>query len=163
MKRFLLSALAALAFLSLHAKVELTPLFTDNMVFQQNCQAPVWGKAAPGAAVSVTPSWNGKTYRATAGPDGNWSVKIDTPKGSFRKYSLTISDGEPVVLQNVVVGEVWLASGQSNMQMPVESWRDERTNQEDIRGAAQYSGLRLLQVSRATGMKEHDYFRADFD
>lgn len=163
MKRFLLSALAALAFLSLHAKVELTPLFTDNMVFQQNCQAPVWGKAAPGAAVSVTPSWNGKTYRATAGPDGNWSVKIDTPKGSFRKYSLTISDGEPVVLQNVVVGEVWLASGQSNMQMPVESWRDERTNQEDIRGAAQYSGLRLLQVSRATGMKEHDYFNADFD
>lgn len=163
MRKILTSAFAVLLSVSLGAKVELTPLFTDNMVFQQNCQAPVWGKAAPGASVSVTPSWSGKTYRTTAGPDGSWSVKMDTPKGSFKKYTLTISDGEPVVLQNVVVGEVWLASGQSNMQMPVESWRAVRTNQEDIAGAAQYAGLRLLQVSRATGMKEHDYFSADFD
>lgn len=163
MKKVLLAALAILVSAALDAKVELTPLFTDNMVFQQNCQAPVWGKAAPGATVSVTPSWNGKTYRTTAGADGKWSVKIDTPKGSFKKYTVTISDGEPVVLKNVLVGEVWLASGQSNMQMPVESWRAERINQEDIAGASQYSGLRLLQVSRATGMKEHDYFSADFD
>lgn len=163
MKRLLSLTLAVLASVSLHAKVELTPLFTDNMVFQQNCQAPVWGKAAPGATVSVTPSWNGKTYKAKADTSGQWSVKIDTPKGSFKKYTVTISDGEPVVLQNVLVGEVWLASGQSNMQMPVESWRAVRTNQEDIAGAAQYANLRLLQVSRATGMKEHDYFSADFD
>ena len=163
MKRLLSLTLAVLASVSLQAKVELTPLFTDNMVFQQNCQAPVWGKAAPGATVSVTPSWNGKTYKTTADAHGKWTVKIDTPKGSFKKYSVTISDGEPVVLLNVVVGEVWLASGQSNMQMPVESWRAVRTNQEDIAGAAQYADLRLLQVSRATGTKEHDYFSADFD
>ena len=163
MKRLLSLTLAVLASVSLQAKVELTPLFTDNMVFQQNCQAPVWGKAAPGATVSVTPSWNGKTCKTTADAHGKWTVKIDTPKGSFKKYSVTISDGEPVVLQNVVVGEVWLASGQSNMQMPVESWRAVRTNQEDIAGAAQYADLRLLQVSRATGTKEHDYFSADFD
>ena len=163
MRRILLTAMAVLASVSLNAKVELTPLFSDNMVFQQNCQAPVWGKAAPGAVVSVTPSWNGKTYRATAGPDGKWSVKIETPRGSFKKFSVTISDGDPVVLQNVLVGEVWLASGQSNMQMPVESWRAVRTNQEDIAGAAKYADVRLLQVSRATGMREHDYFSADFD
>ena len=163
MKRILLTVLAALSSVSLLAKVELTPLFSDNMVFQQSCKAPVWGKAAPGAVVTVTPSWNGKSYRATAGPDGNWSVKIDTPKGGFKKYSVTISDGDPLVLQNVLVGEVWLASGQSNMQMPVESWRAVRTNQEDIAGAARYADVRLLQVSRATGMREHDYFSADFD
>mgnify|MGYP002625594895 FL=1 len=163
MKRFFFPGAALLISLQLGAKVELTPLFTDNMVFQQNCQAPVWGKAAPGANVSVTPSWNKKTYTATADADGKWSVKIDTPKGSFKKHTLTISDGEPAVLQNVLVGEVWLASGQSNMQMPVESWRAVRTNQEDIDNAAQYSDLRLLQVSRATGMVEHDYFSADFD
>jgi len=163
MKKVLLSALAVLVSAAMNAKVELTPLFTDNMVFLQNCQAPVWGKAAPGKTVSVTPSWNGKTYRTKAGADGKWSVKIDTPKGSFKKYTVTISDGEPVVLHNVLVGEVWLASGQSNMQMPVESWRDVRINQEDIAGAAQYSDLRLLQVSRATGMREHDYFSADYD
>ena len=163
MKRILLTVLAALSSVSLLAKVELTPLFSDNMVFQQSCKAPVWGKAAPGAVVTVTPSWNGKSYRATAGPDGNWSVKIDTPKGGFKKYNVTISDGDPLVLQNVLVGEVWLASGQSNMQMPVESWRAVRTNQEDIAGAARYADVRLLQVSRATGMREHDYFSADFD
>ena len=163
MRRILLTVLAALSSVSLLAKVELTPLFSDNMVFQQSCKAPVWGKAAPGAVVTVTPSWNGKSYRATAGPDGNWSVKIDTPKGGFKKYSVTISDGDPLVLQNVLVGEVWLASGQSNMQMPVESWRAVRTNQEDIAGAARYADVRLLQVSRATGMREHDYFSADFD
>ena len=163
MKRILLTAMAVLLSVSLSAKVELTPLFSDNMVFQQNSQAPVWGKAAPGAVVRVTPSWNGKTYRATSDSEGNWSVKIDTPKGGFRKYSVTISDGDPVVLQNVLVGEVWLASGQSNMQMPVESWRAVRTNQEDIAGAARYADVRLLQVSRATGMREHDYFSADFD
>ena len=162
-KTFLL--LAQLFFLlpGLDAKVQLTPLFTDNMVLQQNCAAPVWGKAAPGATVTVIPSWNKKSYTAKAGPDGKWTVRLDTPKGSFRKYSVSISDGEPIVLQNVLVGEVWLASGQSNMQMPVESWRAVRTNQKDINGASAFADLRLLQVSRATGMVEHDYFSADFD
>ena len=56
MKRILLSVVAVLVSVAVDARVELTPLFTDNMVFQQNCQAPVWGKAAPGATVSVTPS-----------------------------------------------------------------------------------------------------------
>ena len=98
MKKTILLAAALLASVSALAKVELTPLFTDNMIFQQNTQAPVWGKAAPGAAVKVTPSWNNKTYTATAGADGRWEVRIPTPKGSFKKYSLTISDGEPVTL-----------------------------------------------------------------
>lgn len=163
MKKLLLYLAAAAVSSAAFAKVQLTPLFSDNMVLQQNCQAPVWGKAAPGAEVSVVASWNKKPYRATADASGNWSVSIDTPKGSFKKYSLIISDGEPVELRNVLVGEVWLASGQSNMQMPVESWRAVRTNQEDILGASQYADLRLLQVSRATGMAEHDYFSADFD
>ena len=163
MKKFILTVLAALAAFSAGAKVELTPLFTDNMVFQQNTQAPVWGKAAPGATVKVTPSWNNKTYTATAAADGRWEVRIPTPKGSFKKYTLTISDGTPVTIQNVLIGEVWLASGQSNMQMPMESWRAIRVNQDDINNASDYANLRVIQVSRATGMGEHDYFSADFD
>ena len=117
MKRFIIATAALLAGITAAAKVELTPLFTDNMIFQQNVQAPVWGKAAPGAKIKVTPSWDNKTYTTTAKADGRWEVKIPTPKGSFKKYTLTISDGTPVTLQNVLVGEVWLASGQSNMQM----------------------------------------------
>ena len=162
MKRILFIAATLLVGFSAAAKVELTPLFTDNMVLQQNSQAPIWGKAAPGAAIKVTTSWDNKTYNATPAADGRWEVKVSTPKGSFKKYNITISDGEPVTLQNVVIGEVWIASGQSNMQMPVESWRAARTNQADINSAAQFADLRLLQVSRATGMVEHDYFSADF-
>ena len=163
MKRIIFFAAALLACLTASAKVELTPLFTDNMIFQQNVLAPVWGKAAPGATVKVTPSWNNKTYTATAAADGRWEVKVPTPKGSFKKYTLTISDGTPVTLQNVLVGEVWLASGQSNMQMPMESWRAVRVNQDDINNSGQFADLRVLQVSRATGMKERDWFKADFD
>ena len=163
MRKFILAAFAALTAVSAGAKVELTPLFTDNMVLQQNTQAPVWGKAAPGASVKVTASWNNRTYTALAAADGRWEVRIPTPKGSFKKYTLTISDGEPVTLSNVLVGEVWLASGQSNMQMPMESWRAVRVNQDDIDNASDFANLRVLQVSRATGMAEHDYFTADFD
>lgn len=163
MKKYLLSALTILISFTLGAKVQLTPLFTDNMVLQQNSQAPVWGKADPGAGIKVTTSWDNKTYTATTAADGRWEVKVSTPKGSFKKYSITISDGEPLTLNNVLVGEVWICSGQSNMQMPMESWRAVRVNQADINNSDQFASLRLLQVARATGMRERDWFKADFE
>ena len=162
MKRIILIVLAALAAIDTGAKVQLTPLFTDNMIFQQNCLAPVWGKASPGTKVTVTPSWNKKAYIAVADAEGRWQVRIDTPKGSFKKYTLTISDGDPVVLQNVVVGEVWLASGQSNMEMSFDRMAS-RSGTKNYEDASGYSDVRLLHVSRATGMKERDYFRAESD
>ena len=162
MKRIILIVLAALVAIDTGAKVQLTPLFTDNMIFQQNCLAPVWGEALPGTQVIVTPSWNKKAYVAVADAEGHWQVRIATPKGSFKKYTLTISDGDPVVLQNVVVGEVWLASGQSNMEMSFDRMasRSGRGSYEDASG---YSDIRLLHVSRATGMRERDYFKAESD
>lgn len=162
MRRFILSAVTALATMSAVAQVQLTPLFSDNMVFQQNCQAPVWGKAAPGAEVKVTPSWNNKTYTAVADAEGRWQVNIPTPKGSFKKYTLTISDGDPVVLRNVVVGEVWLASGQSNMEMSFERIGTRVANQDGILNASKYADIRLLQVSRGTGMVGRDFFSTEF-
>ena len=161
MKRILISLAVLLTGLAMEAKVELSPLFTDNMVFQQNVLAPVWGKAAPGARVTVTPSWDGRTYSCTADADGRWSVEIETPEGSYERYTVTISDGKPVVLQNVLVGEVWLCSGQSNMEMPVESWRAVRVNRNDIQNAADYPYLRLLYVTKTTGMSPRDSFDAE--
>jgi sialate O-acetylesterase len=169
MKRFFfcrLMALGALIVLALPAaaQVQVNPLFTDNMVLQQRAEVPVWGKAAPGATVTIKSSWTAKAARATADADGHWSVTLTTPRGSFRKHSLTISDGsgEDLKIQNVLVGEVWFCSGQSNMQMPMESWQAVRINQEDIANAGRYPDLRLLQVSRATGMSEREDFAADF-
>ena len=162
-KRILFLLMALSVGLSASAKVIMSPLFTDNMVFQQRTQAPVWGKASPGATVTVQPSWGRKEYSCVAGSDGRWSLKIDTPAGSYKRYTLTISDGEKVVLNNVVVGEVWLCSGQSNMEMPVESWRAVRVNKADIQNAADYPYLRLLYVTKTTGMSPRDSFSAEND
>ena len=163
MKRIIICTIILLAGLAAQAKVRLSPLFTDNMVFQQNTEASVWGYSAPGRTVTVKPSWNGKTYSCVVGSDGRWSVRIDTPAGSYEKYSLTISDGEKIVLNNVVAGEVWICSGQSNMEMPVESWRAVRVNKDDIQKASEYPFLRLLYVTKTTGMSPRDNFSAEND
>ena len=162
MKRCILTALTALAALSAGAKVQLTPLFTDNMVLQQEAQVPVWGKAAPGAVVSVTPSWNGKAVRTVADASGCWQLRLATPKGSFKKYTLTISDGDPVVLQNVAVGEVWLASGQSNMERTFGHERFDVFFKDQVASASDWADVRMLTVARSTGMAPHDSFETEF-
>lgn len=110
------------AVMSIQSKVVPGPVIGDNMVVQQNSNARIYGKADPGAKISVTPSWNGKTYSTTTDRTGNWSLAVETPQGGFTPYEITISDGEPITLKNVLVGEVWLASGQSNMEMPLKGF-----------------------------------------
>ena len=97
--------IGAASVLPVCAKVQLNPLFTDNMVMQQQSQVPVWGKSSRGATVSVTTSWNGKTYNSTADADGRWRVDVSTPKAGG-PYKVTISDGDITTLSNVLIGEV---------------------------------------------------------
>ncbi len=103
------------------AKVSLPSMFSDNMVLQQKTNAAIWGTAAAGKRVQVTTSWNKKQYTTTADSKGNWKVKVLTV-GYGGPYSITISDGEPFKLNNILLGEVWLCSGQSNMEMPLAGW-----------------------------------------
>ncbi len=103
------------------AKVKPGSLISDNMVLQQNAAARLYGSAAPGSTVNISASW-GATAVTKAGKDGSWSTTVATPAASFVPQSITISDGEPVTLDNVLIGEVWLASGQSNMQMPLKGF-----------------------------------------
>ena len=88
----------------------------DHMVLQQNSSVKLWGWA-DGKKVTVTTSWNNRTYQASTDKDGAWLVKVDTPKGGYTPYSITISDGTPVTLSDILIGEVWICSGQSNMEM----------------------------------------------
>lgn len=91
-------------------------VFTDHMVLQQESQAPVWGWANKGTKVTVSTSWDRKKYSATAGDDGRWEVKVSTPQAGG-PYTVTVTARkEKVVLEDVMVGEVWLCTGQSNMQ-----------------------------------------------
>ena len=153
---------ALLLSLSAAAKVELTPLFTDNMVLQQSSTVPIWGKAEPGATVSVTSSWDRRNYSAVADGSGCWKVSVSTPKGSFKKYSIAISDGEPVTIQNVAIGEVWLASGQSNMERTFGHERFTEYHKATVDASSEWKDIRMLTVARATGMVGRDGFESAF-
>jgi len=118
----LLAVLLASAGIDSQAKVTLPSFFSDNMVFQQNTQAAVWGWSDSGKKVTIRPSWTSQKTVAVPDADGKWSASIQTP-GAGGPYTVTISDGEKIVLKNVLVGEVWFCSGQSNMEMPMKGFR----------------------------------------
>ncbi|MCD7713394.1 MAG: sialate O-acetylesterase [Prevotella sp.] len=117
-------------------------VFSDNMMLQQQTSARLWGWAEKGSQVSVATSWDGKEYTAAADKtDGRWEVLVATPEASYETYTLTIKgDGEEIVINNVLVGEVWFCSGQSNMEMPLRGFWNcpvEGAN-EAIAGAGKY-------------------------
>ena len=114
----LASALAAIHLVSQSYALELATVFTDNMVLQQEMDVPVWGKADPGESITV--AFAGQKASTKAGPDGKWSVKLPPLKASATPQILTAngSQGETSI-RNVLVGEVWIASGQSNMALPL--------------------------------------------
>lgn len=144
------------------AEVRMTPIFTDNMVMQQRSDAPVWGTAAPGAEITVATSWNKAEYKATAGHDGRWMVKVRTPKAGG-PYEMTVSeDGrKELVIRNILIGEVWLCSGQSNMQMPVMgSWAKVTDCEQEVKEASRYPQIRLISVERVTSSKPESDFAA---
>ena len=130
------------------AKVSLPSVFSDNMVLQQKTNAAIWGTAAAGKGVQVTTSWNKKQYTTIADSKGNWKVKVLTV-GYGGPYTITISDAEPYILNNVLLGEVWLCSGQSNMEMPLAGWGKIDNYEQEIANA-NYPNIRLLQVVRTT-------------
>jgi sialate O-acetylesterase len=113
---------ALLLSIAANAQLKLASLFTDNMVLQQQFNAPIWGWDDAGESVTVTTSWNNKSYKATASATGRWMVKVATPSYGG-PYSVTINGSKTIKLNNVLIGEVWLCAGQSNMEMPVKGFR----------------------------------------
>ena len=110
---------------TVHADIKLPAIFSDNMVIQQQSQVAVWGWAKPNTNVSVTGSWNRKTVSVRSDANGYWRTKIATSAAGFTPYMLTVSDGKTVTLSNILIGEVWVCSGQSNMEMPMKGFRNE--------------------------------------
>lgn len=117
----MLAALAA----TVPAFAELSPKYpcSDGMVLQQRSSALVWGHGDAGKTVKVTTSWDGATYLATADESGVWRVYVNTPAASYTHHLIEVrSDSGRYVIKDVLVGEVWVASGQSNMEMPVRGF-----------------------------------------
>ena len=102
------------------AQFKLSAIFNDNMVLQQNTNVVIRGSGVPGKTVVVKPTWNQKNYTTTVEADSSWRIKIETPKASYRLYEIDFSSGERLKLSNVLIVEVWLCGGQSNMGMPMK-------------------------------------------
>jgi sialate O-acetylesterase len=152
--RFLLGALCAVLCLSLMASAEIKPsdLFSDHMVLQSGMSVPVWGTATPGEKVMV--SIDGQTQAATADASGKWMVRLLKLKAGG-PFEMTIAGaGESrIVVKDVLVGEVWLASGQSNMQFTVSKAHAAYAGMQDEEkevAAANYPQVRMFTVKPTT-------------
>lgn len=106
-----------------NAQTSLPNFFGDNMVLQQQQQARIWGKDNPKTKIIVAASW-GKTEQTTCDDKGNWKLKIQTPNAGG-PYTVSIKGTKEIILKNVLVGEVWFCSGQSNMEMPVKGYNNQ--------------------------------------
>ncbi|WKL43709.1 sialate O-acetylesterase [Flavobacterium sp. ZE23DGlu08] len=105
---------------SAFANVTLPNVFSDNMVLQRNTEVSIWGWANPQEEVVVTPSWDHETYKIKASNQAKWEIKMPTPKEGG-PYTISIKGYNEIVLTNILIGEVWICSGQSNMEMSA-SW-----------------------------------------
>lgn len=112
-------------FVTAHATIKLPAVFSDNMLMQQNTQVNIWGKADANKTVTIKASWNKKTLKTIADNNGNWKVSIATPKADGKRHTITLSDGKLLKLENILLGELWLCSGQSNMEMPMKGFKNQ--------------------------------------
>lgn len=122
------------------ADVSLNNMFGDHMVLQQGIRNKVWGKAEPGEAVTVT--LGGQTKSTAAGTDGAWHVMLDPVNEYGGPHTLTVKGKNTVTFSDVLIGEVWVCAGQSNMQMAVNG-----SNDADLeKAAAKFPNIRLISV-----------------
>ena len=131
-----------------HDRPFLHPLFSDHTVLQRDMPVPVWGWTAPGGMVTV--AMNGAQATATAGSDGRWMAKIG-PFPAGGPYTMTVTGAVTVTVSDILMGDVWICSGQSNMEMGIGA-----CNYDDEIKAAEHPDIRLLTVPRKVA-KEPTY------
>lgn len=134
----------------LQAKIILPSFFTNNMVLQQKREVTFYGTSSKNNRITIKVGWSKKEYHTLSDYDGRWSIKISTPKAGG-PYDIQFSDDSTFVLKNILIGEVWLCSGQSNMEMPLAGWGKVMNYEQEIK-EANYSDIRLFQVQKATAL-----------
>ncbi|MEA3478169.1 MAG: sialate O-acetylesterase, partial [Bacteroidota bacterium] len=125
--------------------IHLSHLFSDHMVLQRDHTVPVWGSADPGGIVTVEITGQQKTTEVSK--DGNWQIDLQ-PMSAGGPYRLSIFGQDTIIFENVMVGEVWICSGQSNMEMPLAGGGMVLNYQEEI-SDANYPNIRLITVNKA--------------
>src|SRR5436190_14861267 len=149
MKTFLRFVLTSIAFTTFaataSANVSLPDVISDGMVLQQNQKVPIWGRADPGESVTVR--FPGQSKSTTAAADGEWLVRLDPMKANATAATMTVAGRNTIELRNILVGEVWLVPGQSNMQRLLSI----TANGDAAIAAADHPQIRLFNVSRQVG------------
>ena len=132
------------------ANVKLPAIITDNMVLQQKSKVALWGWADAGEKISITGSWNNKKVNTVTGANGKWQLWLKT-SAAGGPYAISVQGKNHIDIKNVLLGEVWLASGQSNMQFTIGNYNDWRTgvnNYETEAAKANNPKIRMFQISQ---------------
>ncbi len=142
-------------------ELSLINLFNDHMVLQQDTLVSFWGQATKGVKVSLHSSW-GAQATTVADETGNWMVQLNTPKADNKSHTVTVkSKKNTIKIEDVLMGEVWLASGQSNMEMPMKGFRYAKVH-ELVEGAeeeianANYPEIRMFTVKRTIAFEPQE-------
>ncbi len=147
----------------LFADIKLPAIFGNNMVLQRETDVAIWGTADTNATVKVITSWNNKKYKTKTDSSGRWKLKISTPQAGG-PYNVKISDGKALTLENVLIGEVWLCSGQSNMQMPIRGYNNQPViGSLDAVLESTNPNLRLFNVGMAASITPREDFKGKWD
>jgi len=135
------------------ANISLPEIFSDNMVLQQKSDIIIWGWAKTGETVVIKADWLDKEFTAQTGTQGTWKITLTTP-GAGGPYNIHIKGQNEILLKNVLIGEVWLCSGQSNMEMSAQSGIN--NGDEEIKNA-NLPEIRLFTVGTATSHYPQDH------
>lgn len=156
MKKIFLLLATIMVVMGIKAKVTLPKIFSDGMVMQRETNANLWGEAKASSNVKITTSWDNKSYVVRSDSNGKWKTSVKTPKAGG-PFSITFSDGEKLTINNILIGEVWICSGQSNMEMPMKGYKNQPVDNavEDILHSKD-SNLRLFTVKRNSKFKPVD-------
>ena len=135
----------------------LVSLFSDHMVIQQESEVAFWGTFTPNEKITITSSWEAEV-NTKANTDGSWTANLSSPKAGG-PHSITITTVDSTIqIKDVLVGEVWLASGQSNMEMPLSGWppNDPIDNSAEEITNANYPAIRMFTVERNLSIQPID-------
>ncbi len=146
-KLFFLFAPLLLSMQSVFAKIELPSIFSSNMVLQRTSDVKLWGWAAPNEVFNIVTGWDNKTIEIKTGNDAKWSVFVKTPKAGGPFTVEFLGKDNQISLENILIGEVWLCSGQSNMEWSANSGID---NAKAEIASADYPNIRLFTVQKRT-------------
>lgn len=143
-------------------KIRMASIFSDNMVLQQQSDVRVWGWSTPGSRVTLSCSWTKNSYSTRANQQGQWQVTLSTHSAGG-PYTMTVSDGKALTLTNIMIGEVWLCSGQSNMEMPMKGFLGQPvTGSNMIILKSGNNRIRMLTVPRNSKAEPVDSFKANW-